>query len=383
MSELPHDESFNCGRPSRSRQTQGRSSRWEMMTMAKPKTELGQRCPAPAYMEWLPFVRPILSANVQRGLSTGKRLRVSLSTDDPEVAKRVMGVLVPQLVIDGRLAPESEPARVYGRGSATAAARAKKVVRLKMLSQSEYDAQVPLTAQHWGVPKQIIHVMVQRKPTLTASAFSTRRMRRRKRGEQILKATSWHYWPPRGKHFYLHRKRISARLRLGNTHHSWPLPTRDLTAAAEIMEPVGMAWERVHQAAVRTLDYEVGSVEHAYAVRNREKACVALAAAIIETGGPMELVKFVQVPPPGESGTALPKAVKAKAARSALLEKCVQRYIEHIKANPEGPPKPREEFAAEMMQMFHVTWHEARLCRQKAIKRTSNANWAKPGRRAR
>jgi hypothetical protein len=353
------------------------------MTMAKPKTELAQRCPPPPYMEWSRLGRPMLVSNVQRGLSTGKRLRVSLSTDDPELAKRLMRILIAQLVIDGRLAPESGAARVYGRGGATAAARGKTIVRLKTLSQSEYDIQVSLTAQRWGVPKQIVHVMAQRKPTLSVSVFSNRRTRRRKRGEQIPKGTSWHYRSPRGKHFYLHRKRVNAALRLENTHYRWLLPTRDLTKAAEIMEPVRLARERVHQAAVRTLNYEAGSVEHADAVRNREKACVALASAIIEAGGPMELVTFVQVPPPGEGGTALPKALKAKATRSALLEKCVQRYMEYIKANPEGPPKPREELAAEMMQMFHVTWHECRLCRQKAIKRTSNANWAKAGRRAR
>jgi hypothetical protein len=353
------------------------------MTMAKTKTELGQRCPPPPYMEWSRLGRPMLMSNVQRGLSTGKRLRVSFSTNNPEVAKRLMRVLIAQLVIDGRLGPESGAARVYGRGGATAAARAKKIVQLKTLSQSEYDSQVPLWAQRWGVPKQIIHVMAQRKSTHSVSVFSTRRIRRRRRGERLPKGTSWHYRSPGGKRFYLHRKRINAELRLENTHYRWLLPTRDPSKAEEIMEPVRVARERVHQAAVRTLDYEVGSVEHADAVRNRERACVALAAAIIEAGGPMELATFVQVPPPGEGGTALLKTVKAKVTRSALLEKCVQRYIEYIKANPEGPPKSREELAAEMMQMFHVTWHEARLCRQKAIKRTSNANWAKPGRRAR
>jgi len=326
----------------------------------------------------------MLVSNVQRGLRTGKRLRVSFSTDDRELAKRAMRVLIAQLVIDGRLAPGSGAARVYGRkGRASAAARAKKIVQLKSLAQSEYDTEVPLTAQRWGVPKQIIHVMAARKPTLGVSIFSNRRIRRRKRGEQIPKGTSWHYRSPHGKCFHLHRKRINAELRLENTHYRWLLPTLDLAKAAEIMEPVRVRRERVHQAAVQMLNCEVGSVEHADAVRNLEKACVALAAAIIEADGPIELAKFVQVPPPGERGLALPKAVKVKATKSAVLEKCVQRYIEHIKANPDGPPNSREELAAEMMQMFHVTWHEARLCRQKAITRTGNANWAKPGRRAR
>jgi hypothetical protein len=113
--------------------------------MAKPKIELGQM--SPPYMEWSRLGHPMLCANVQRGLTTGKRLRVSLSTDDSELAKRVMRVLIAQLVIDGRLAPESGAARVYGRGSAAAAARAKEIVQLKTLSQSEYDTQVLLVAR--------------------------------------------------------------------------------------------------------------------------------------------------------------------------------------------------------------------------------------------
>jgi len=350
--------------------------------MAKPKIEPGQM--SPPYMEWSQWGHPMLYANVQRGLTTGKRLRVSLSTDDSELAKRVMRVLIAQLVIDGRLAPESGAARVYGRGSAAAAARAKEIVQLQTLSQSEYDTQVPLMAQRWDVPKQIIHLMAQRRPTLSLSVFSGRRMRRRKRGEQIPKATSWHYRSPGGKHFHPHRKRINAQLRLEHTHYSWLLPTRDHAKAAEIMEPVRVARERVHQAAVRTLNYAVGSVEHADAVRNREKACVALAAAIIEAGGPIELAKFVQVPPPGEGGMALPKAVKTKATKSASLEKCVEWVCELIRANPGRPPVPLAQLRKKAKSKFGVTRRQFEegnnCCVRQSQRLMKNFNWTKGGR---
>jgi hypothetical protein len=57
---------------------------------ATPIADMVEVQATPPYMEWSRLGRPMLRSNVQRGLSTGKRLRVSLSTDDPEVAKRLM-----------------------------------------------------------------------------------------------------------------------------------------------------------------------------------------------------------------------------------------------------------------------------------------------------
>ena len=60
--------------------------------MAKPKTELGQRCPPPPYTRWDQRGKPALLSYLK--LIDRKRLCLSLETEDPDIAKRHMRLLV-------------------------------------------------------------------------------------------------------------------------------------------------------------------------------------------------------------------------------------------------------------------------------------------------
>src|ERR1700736_5875253 len=76
----------------------------EVMTMAKPKTELGQGCPPPPYTRWDQRGKPVLLSYLKR--INGKSLCLSLKTEDPQVAKRHMRLLVAMLLAKGRLSPD-------------------------------------------------------------------------------------------------------------------------------------------------------------------------------------------------------------------------------------------------------------------------------------
>jgi hypothetical protein len=84
----------------------------EVMTMAKRTTELEQRCPSPPYTRWDQRVKPVLLCHLKR--ISGKSLCLSLETDDPEIAKRHMRLLVPMLIAKGRLSADAGAAKVYG-----------------------------------------------------------------------------------------------------------------------------------------------------------------------------------------------------------------------------------------------------------------------------
>jgi hypothetical protein len=68
-----------------------------------------------------------------------------------------------------------------------------------------------------------------------------------------------------------------------------------------------------------------------------------------------------------------------RAVKQASLAKCVQAYIDLIRAYPDGAPQPREVLAQKMMNDFRVTWHESRDCRREAT-RTGNLSWSRQGR---
>jgi hypothetical protein len=197
---------------------------------------------------------------------------------------------------------------------------------------------------------------------------------RNDRGKQIVKATSWHYRRVGGKCFYLNGGVMNARLEIGGRKRLWVLPTRDREEAAAIMEPVRVARERVREAAKLVLDYEVGSIDYADAVRTREKACIALAAAIIDAGGPIELAKAVQDPPPGEDGTALPKVVQAKPMKQAAREKCIDWLVDLVLTSPDGPTGPRRELEQNAKAKFGVSRQDFRACFRVALKKTNTTN---------
>jgi hypothetical protein len=152
------------------------------------------------------------------------------------------------------------------------------------------------------------------------------------------------------------------------------------------MNPVLVAWDNVYQVGQQELRWEIGTAEYTGAVAARVEACGRLAREIHEAGGPKELVAFVMTPPQSQTGTASAAIVHSvtatdrKAIKKAALENCVARYIELIRANPDGAPEPREVLARKMMNEFRVTWHEARDCRRQALKRTGALKWLRGGR---
>lgn len=150
--------------------------------MAKPKTELGQRCPPPPYTRWDQRGKPVLLSYLK--LNNRKRVCLSLETENPDIARGHMRLLVAWWLAKGRLSPDGGAAEVYGP-KGTARSRLKKVDaevrRLKALSEAKYGSEALATAKRWGRPVGIIYHLVGRKPGLSAGTSKTRRMRARNR----------------------------------------------------------------------------------------------------------------------------------------------------------------------------------------------------------
>jgi hypothetical protein len=241
------------------------------MTMAKPKTELEQRCPSPPYTRWDQRVKPVLLCYLKR-INGGKSLCLSLETDDPEIAKRHMRLLVAMLLAKGRLSPDGGAAKVYGP-KGTGRSRIEKVDtevrRLKALSEAEYGSEALATAKRWGRPVGIIHHLAGRKPGLSAGTYRTRRMRARKRGQRMPTGNTWEHRAQGGKYVVWDRKVMTARLQIGNRRWQWRLKGIDEEKAEALMGPIRVAREHLHQAAVEELDCELGTIAAADAVPAR------------------------------------------------------------------------------------------------------------------
>jgi hypothetical protein len=172
------------------------------MTMAKPKTELVQRCPPPPYTRWDQRGKPVLLSYLK--LIDGKHLCLSLETEDPDVAKRHMRLLVAMLLAKGRLSPDGGAAEVYGPKGAGRSRIEKvdtEICRLKTLSEAEYGSEALATAKRWGRPVGIIHHLAGRKPELSAGTYAARRLRARERGRMTPMGDTWEHRPHGGKYF--------------------------------------------------------------------------------------------------------------------------------------------------------------------------------------
>jgi hypothetical protein len=358
------------------------------MTMAKPKTELVQRCPPPPYTRWDQRGKPVLLSYLK--LINGKELCLSLQTDDPDIAKRHMRLLVAMLVARGRLSPDGGAAEVYGRKGAGRSWLEKvntELRRLKALPEAKYRPEALATAKRWGRPVGIIHYLAGRKPELSAGAYRNRRTRARQSGRAIPIGDTWEHHRRTGKCFFWNGKVPTARFQIGSRRWQWPLKVIDEEKAEALMAPVRVARESLHRAAAEVLDCELGTDAAVAAAAARAGARANLASAIMTAGGPKELAGFVLKGPQEGVSMAVPQPVvmrraEHRAIKKAALEKCVQRYIELIQAYPDGAPEPREVLAQKMMNDFGVTWHEARDSRAEAIKRTGNLNWGRQGRPA-
>jgi hypothetical protein len=362
------------------------------MTMAKPTTELGQLRPPPPYTRWDQRVRPVLLSYVP--IIGGKHLCLSLKTQDPDIARRHIRRLVAMLLHRGLLSPDDGVAKGY-RSRGTGRSQIEKldaaVHRLTPLSEAEYGPEALAAAKRFGCPVGFINYFTGRKPQSSAGTHATRRLRARDRGEKIAKAVSWHYRRVGGKCFYLNGGMMNARLEIGGRKHTWPLPTRNRDEAAAIMEPVRVAREHVREAARGVLNYEIGSVDYADAVRTREKACIAMAAAVLKAGGPKELADFVMKGPQEEVGAPVPRRAAAVTAapsvtlhvtrsRKAAERQCEELLIERHRDNPKERPRKNDlrlDMTSQIDELTDVGFNRA----YKKAGKITCWDWHLPGRR--
>jgi hypothetical protein len=357
--------------------------------MAKPKTELAQQCPPPPYTRWDQRGNPVLLSYLK--LADGKHLCLSLETQDSEIAKGHMRLLVAWSLAKKRLSPDSGAAKVYGpkgRGHSRLKKVNTEVRRLKALSGAIYGPEAVATAKRWGCPVGIIHYLAGRKPVLSAGTHATRRMRARKSGRVMPMGDTWEHHTQGGKSFFLNGRVPTARVHIGSRVWQWPLRGTDKENAEAFMAPVRIARQQLRRAAAEELNCELGTEAAVAAAAARASARAELARAIMTAGGPQELGEFVLKGPGEGVGTAFPQPVQPvssrrterRAIKKAASENCVRRYIELIQANPDGAPEPREVLVQKMMDEFGVTFREARICRGVAIERTGNLNWSRHGR---
>ena len=289
--------------------------------MAKRTTELEQRCPSPPYTRWDQRVKPVLLCHLKR--ISGKSLCLSLETDDPEIAKRHMRLLVPMLIAKGRLSADAGAAKVYGPKK-NGRSRVKKldteVRRLKALSKAEYGSAAVATARRWRCPVGIIHYLAGRRPALNARTYATRRMRARERGKQMPMGDTWEHRRQGGRYFYWNGKVLSARLYVDGRQWQWPLKIVDEEKAAALMAPVRVARERLRRAAADELNCELGTDVAVAAAAARAGARAKLARAIIAAGGPRKLAEFVMNGPQEEVGTAVLEPVGIQRPEQKLAE---------------------------------------------------------------
>src|ERR1700730_17011019 len=90
--------------------TRGRQGK--VTSMAKPTTERAHQHPLPPFTHWDQRGNPVLLTDLK--LMDGKKLRLSLKTQDSDIARGHMRFLVAMLVFKGSLSPNSGGVRVYG-----------------------------------------------------------------------------------------------------------------------------------------------------------------------------------------------------------------------------------------------------------------------------
>jgi hypothetical protein len=357
--------------------------------MAKARTELERRCPSPPYTRWDQRKKPVLLCYLKD--IDGKSLCLSLQTQNPDIARGHMRLIVAWSLAKGHLSPDSGAARVYGP-KGTGRSRLKKVEsevrRLKAVPKAKYGSKALALAKRCARPVGIIHFLTGRKPELAAGTFATRRMRARGVGKSFPKGDTWEHRPQGGKCYGWNGKVLTARVQIDRRPQQWPLKAINEQEAEALMAPVRVARKRLYRAAAEELNCELGTDAAVAAATERASARAELASAIITAGGPKELAELVLKGPQAEVGRVVSQPVvsrraERRAIKQANLEKCVQRYIELMQAYPDGAPEPREVLAQKMMDDFHVTWHEARDCRSVAITRTGNLNWRRKGRPSR
>jgi hypothetical protein len=362
----------------------------QVMTMAKPTTELAKRCKPPPYTHWdQRGDNPVLLSDLNLIDSDRKCKRLSFQTDDSEIAKGYMRLLVPSLVAQRRLAADSGAAKVYHpKGSERSRLKEfdTEVRRLKALPQAKYGLEALVTAKRWRLPVGIIHCLAERKPALNPRTYNTRRMRARQRGQRLPIGNTWEHRPQGGKCYFLNGKVFTARLHIDSRTWQWPLKVIDEEQAEALMAPVRVARQHLCRAAAEELNWELGTYAAVAAAVALAGARIQLAKEIIAAGGPKELADFVINGPKGEFGTAspLPLAVALKPTKQAMVKQCVEWLADLIRANPDRPPVRLAELRKQVKSKFGVPrrlFEEGNnSCIRQAQRLTKNFNWRKGGR---
>jgi hypothetical protein len=356
--------------------------------MAKQRTELDRRCPSPPYTRWDQRKEPVLLCFLKN--IDGKSLCLSLQTQNPDIARGHMRLIVAWLLAKGHLSPDSGAAKVYGRKGVRRSWLKKveaEVRRLKALPAGEYGPEALATATRWGRPVGIIHYLAGRKPELAAGTHATRRMRARDLlGKRFPMGRTWENRRQGGKSFFWNAKVPTARLQIDGRRWQWPLKVADGDQAETLMAPVRVARESLRQAALKVLNCELGTDAAVAAAAARTIARGQLAAAIIAVGGPPELADSVIRGPNGKGGTPspLPLAVTLKATNQAKVKQCVEWLADLIIANPKRAPVPLADLRKQAKLKFGVTrrvFEEGKnCCVRRAQKQTKNFNWSIGGR---
>jgi hypothetical protein len=355
--------------------------------MPRRTTDLEKRSPSPAYTRWDQRGDPVLLCYLKH--IGGKSLCLSLQTADPEIAKRHMRLLVAWLLAEGRLSPDSGAAKAYPSKSSELS-RVKKirteVRQLKLAPDPEYGSQALATAQRRGLPVGIIYCMTGRKPALSAGTYRTRRMRARKRGQQMPMGDTWEDRPQGGKYFFWNSKVLTARLQIDRRTWQWPLKVIDEQKAEALTGPVRAARQRLRRARVEERNCKLGTDEAVAAAVTVAGARAHLASAIITAGGPKELAEFVLKGPKRVVGMAspLPMATALNATKQAKIKQCVAWLADLISTNPDRPPVQLAELRKQAKSRFGIArrlFEEGNnSCIRQAQRMTKNFNWRKGGR---
>ncbi len=301
--------------------------------MAKPKTELAQKSPPPRYTHWNQRGEPVLLTDLE--LMNGKTLRLSLQTQDPDVAKRYMRPIVGWSVAQGHLSPDSGAAKEYRLARPQLEKIEREVHRLKAVPDAEYRSEALATAKRWDRPVGVIHYLVGRKPPVAAGTYKTRRTRRRDKGQKLPMADTWEHRPQGGKYFFWNGKVLTARLQIDGRTWQWPLKGVDSEEKAEaLMAPIRVAGDRLRQTASEAVNFEEGTEAAEDMARKRRNAHVQLAGAIIAAGGPTDLADFVLGSQQIEVGTtvaerpaAVTEAPTGRSLRQTARKDCLALLI--------------------------------------------------------
>jgi hypothetical protein len=362
----------------------------QVRTMAKQRTELERRCPSPPYTRWDQRKKPVLLCHMKN--IDGKSLCLSLQTQNPDIAKKHMRLIVGCLLAKRRLSPDGGAAKAYGP-KGTGLAQFKKldteIRRLQALPDAKYGPAAVSIAKRRECPVGIIHSLAGRKPELAPGTYATRRMRARSSGRAMPMGVTWEHRRQGERYFYWNRKVLTARFQIDRRNWSWPLKVTDEQEAEAIMAPVRDARKRLYRAAAEGLNYELGTDAAVAAATERAAARAELASAILTAGGPKALVELVLKGPQEGAGTNIPQRAAVvtavptgKTLRQIARKGCLEKLIGLLRCHdlpPEGT-LPRQCEAA-MQEFAGLSERAFYVCLREAERITGNYNWSKGGRR--